>query len=198
MPYDLRDLFDQALDDEPVPPPGDTAALAMAQGRRIRRRRGLLVGGSAAVTVVAAVVGLNLMLAPSEPAAEPLTPVAAAMLRAPGAGCTWPVREEASEVSIFLTENVTEAQRTALHQSLKADPRVRGLRFESRQEAYERFRELWKDSPDFVAAVAPDSLPESFRMDLADPATFREIETDFRARSGVGDIVGQVCHGAGK
>ena len=198
MPYDLRDLFDQALHDEPVPPPGDLAGAAMARGRRIRRRRGLLVGGSAAAVVAAAVLGLNLILAPSEPAAEPLTPVAAAMLRAPGAGCTWPVQDDASEVAVFLTGEVTEAQRTALQSSLQTDPRVRDLRFESRAEAYERFRELWKDSPDFVEAVGPQSLPESFRLNLTDPAAFRAFHEAFLGRDGIQDIVGQVCRGVSK
>lgn len=196
MPHDLRDLFDQALDNEPAL--SDPAAAAMAQGRRIRLRRGLLAGGSAAVVVVAAVLGLNLILAPADPPAEPLTPVAAAMLRAPSDACTWPVRDEASDVSIFLTETVTEAQRTALRSSLQDDPRVRELRFESREEAWERFRELWKDSPDFVASVGPASLPESFRMNLADPAAYKEFETAFRGRSGVQDVVGQVCRGVSK
>jgi hypothetical protein len=196
VPHDLRDLFDQALDDEPAFSP--PAAEAMARGRRIRRRRGLLAGGSAAVVVVAAVVGLNLILAPADPPAEPLTPVAAAMLRAPGDGCTWPVQEDASEVAVFLRDDVTAAQRTALQSTLRDDPRVRDLRLESRAEAFERFRELWKDSPDFVRSVGPANLPESFRLHLADPGEFPAFQTAFRGRTGVQDVIGQVCRGVSK
>jgi hypothetical protein len=58
----LRVLFERALDDEPVPPPGDLAQEAMAHGARLRRRRGLLVGGSAAgvLALLATVVALNM------------------------------------------------------------------------------------------------------------------------------------------
>jgi hypothetical protein len=49
-------LFERALDDEPVPPPGDLAQEAMAERARLRRRRGLLAGGSAA-GVLAVLVG---------------------------------------------------------------------------------------------------------------------------------------------
>jgi Spy/CpxP family protein refolding chaperone len=196
MPQNLQDLFERALDGEPVPPPGDPAAQAMIQGRRIRRRRGLLVGGATAAAVVAATLGLNLIVAPESPPPTVSAAAAAAMPRDPA--CTWPVRDDASDISIFLVHDITDAQRTALHDALRADPGVRDLRFESREEAYERFAVLWRDSPDFVAAVGPESLPESFRLVPAEPSDYRRIAETFRDRSGVQDLVGRTCAGARK
>jgi cell division transport system permease protein len=63
----LHSLFEQALDDEPQSPPGDTVREAVARGRRIRRRRGLLIGGSVTAAAAAIVLTLNLLPADSAP-----------------------------------------------------------------------------------------------------------------------------------
>jgi cell division transport system permease protein len=193
VPQDLHELFERALDGEPVPPPGDLAQLAMTGGRRIRRRRGLLAGGSAAALAVAVVVGLNLAPGPAEPPQTVPAGIAAAM--PPDPACTWPVQNEVSDVSIFLTSDVTDAQRAALNDALRTDPLVRELRYESRAEAYERFKRLWRDSPDFVASVGPQQLPESFRVQLTDASGYRRLAETFRYRPGVQDLIGRVCPG---
>ncbi|MEH1166164.1 hypothetical protein V6V47_12335 [Micromonospora sp. CPCC 205539] len=55
MDQNLHLLFDRALADEPVPPPGDLAARAMATGAGLRRRRhGLLAAGAAGVATILA------------------------------------------------------------------------------------------------------------------------------------------------
>jgi cell division transport system permease protein len=188
---DLRSLFTQALDDEPAPAPGDPVQQAMAHGRRIRRRRGLVVGGSAAAAVLATTVALNLT------STDPPTRVSpAAMVMAPADGsCTWPVRDGASDVSIFLSDAITEPQLAGLREALAADPAVRDLRFESRLQAYEKFKQLWADEPDLVAAVSPASLPQSFRLELAEPSGFRQFAAGVSGRAGVDDVIGRSCPG---
>jgi cell division transport system permease protein len=190
----LHSLFEQALDDEPQSPPGDTVREAVARGRRIRRRRGLLIGGSVTAAAAAIVLTLNLLPADSAP---PETVSVASMVLAPARpACTWPAQQDVSDVSIFLTPTVTPEQEQELNRALQADGQVRGLRFESRQMAYERFRELWKDSPDFVQSVSPESLPASFRLALADPDGFPAFAERYRHVLGVQDIVGRDCPGA--
>jgi len=190
---DLRGLFERALDDEPVPPPGDPVGQAMAHGRRIRRRRGVLVGGSAARAVVAVLATLNVVLAP----AEPPPPVSAAMPALVTAPCAEKVKR-AEQVAIFLNHDITDAQRLNLDAALRADPIVRNLRFESREQAYVKFAELWRDSPDFVASVGPEALPESFRVDLAEPAGYPRFAARVKKQAGVDQIVGMPCSGAGQ
>ena len=193
MQQDLRGLFERALDDEPVPPPGDPVGQAMAHGRRIRRRRGVLVGGSAAVAMVAVLATLNVALAP----AEPSPPVSAAMPSMAIAPCAEPLKK-ADHVSLYLLQDTTEAQRLDLEAALRADPIVRNLRFETREQAYVKFAELWPDSPDFAGSVGPEALPESFRVDLAEPSGYPAFTARFAKRAGVGQIVGMPCSGAGK
>jgi hypothetical protein len=188
----LRDLFEQVLDTEPAPPPGDLAQTAMAQGTRMRRRRGLIAGGGGAgVVAVIAVLALNLTGgSPSEPAPR----MAVAVMLAPTrGGCTAAVQKSAAEVSIFLLNGVTARQRQELGAALAADPLVRSRTFESREQAYARFKVLWKDSPDLVKAVRPDLMPESFRIRLVEPTTYMAFVGEFRHRAGVDQIVGDSC-----
>jgi len=191
---DLRGLFERALDDEPVPPPGDPVRQAMAHGRRIRRRRGLLAGGSAAVLVAATTVAFNLALAPDE--APPMPVSRAAMAMGPAEpGCSWPVLDAATDVSLFLGDDITLAQIAGLRDALWSDPDVRDVQFESRAQAYQKFKVLWRDSPDFVAAVGAESLPQSFRVQLARPAGYPRFAAVFAGRAGVTELVGQACAG---
>src|SRR3712207_6061285 len=95
------------------------------------------------------------------------------------------------EVSIFLKADVTEEQRNALSTELKSDPLVQTVIYESREEAYANFRQLYRDAPDLVESVKPDTLPESFRVKLRDPEKFKEISDRYRDRAGIDDIVDQ-------
>jgi cell division transport system permease protein len=97
------------------------------------------------------------------------------------------------EVSIFLKADITDEQRSALDQQLRADPLVatNGVTYESREEAYNNFKQLYRDSPDLVESVKPDTLPESFRVKLKDPEKFKEISERYKDKAGVDDIVDQ-------
>jgi len=97
------------------------------------------------------------------------------------------------EVSIFLKADITDEQRSALDQELRADPLVatNGVTYESREEAYNNFKQLYRDSPDLVESVKPDPLPESFRVKLKDPEKFKEISERYKDKAGVDDIVDQ-------
>lgn len=68
------------------------------------------------------------------------------------------------QVSVFLTSAVTDEQRAALKSALSALHPVDGVQYESRADAWRKFQEQFKDSPDLVAATRPDSLPESLRL----------------------------------
>jgi cell division transport system permease protein len=169
----LRTLFDRALDDEP-PSRGELAQEAMASGRRLRGRRRLLAGGGAAgvTTVLVAVIAVS---AARTPAPEPAEAVAMAIRPA----CT-DVAPRLVEAALFLRADVTDQQRADLTVWLKSDPRISAVRYESRQAAYEKFKRMYRDAPDLVAAVKQEQLPEAFRVKLderSDRATFvKEVE----------------------
>jgi len=95
------------------------------------------------------------------------------------------------EVSIFLRDDVTEAQRTAINQAIDSNPMVQSKTYETRQEAFEKFKVLWRDSPDFINSVTPDSLPESFRVKLKDPEQYAAFAEQIKGQQGIQDIVDQ-------
>ena len=95
------------------------------------------------------------------------------------------------EVSIFLREDVTEAQRTAISQAIDGNPLVQSKTYESREDAFEKFKVLWRDSPDFINSVGPDSLPESYRVKLKDPEQYAAFADQMKGQQGIQDIVDQ-------
>ncbi len=103
------------------------------------------------------------------------------------------------EVTVFLCgttstsancggKSVTQEQRDQISKDLAATPQVEKVYYESQADAYKRFKEQFKDSPDLVANVTPDALPESFRVKLKDPSQYQVVASAFQDRPGV-DVV---------
>lgn len=95
------------------------------------------------------------------------------------------------QVSIFLKTDVTDAQRANLDTALKDDPLVKSHFYESKDEAYKRFKEQFQDAPDLVNSVKPDALPESFRISLKNPEQFAKIDEKYKGSEGIDQIVDQ-------
>jgi cell division transport system permease protein len=95
------------------------------------------------------------------------------------------------EVSIFLKNDVTEAQRTSLQGDLRGDSLVQNVIYESREVAWQRFKTQFRDAPDLVNATKPDSLPESFRVKLKDAEQFQQINDKYKGKEGISEIVDQ-------
>ena len=102
------------------------------------------------------------------------------------------------EVSVFLCGTlsesptcaagvVSEEQRTSIKADLEALPVVDSVYYESQTEAFERFKERFKDSA-IAQNVTADQLPESFRVKLTDPTQFDVVVSAVSGRPGV-DIV---------
>ena len=73
-------------------------------------------------------------------------------------------------------------------ESLK--PLVEKVYYESKQEAYDRFKQQFKDSP-IVDNVTADQMPESFRVKLTDPKKYDVIASAFSGRPGVEPVKDQ-------
>ena len=100
------------------------------------------------------------------------------------------------EVSVFLCgedslnpacagSGVSNDQRMALQSELESTPLVQEVFYESQDEAFTRFREQFKDSPELLTDVTADQLPESFRVKLSDPTQFDVVASAFQGRPGV-------------
>ncbi|MEK9955269.1 MAG: permease-like cell division protein FtsX, partial [Actinomycetota bacterium] len=103
------------------------------------------------------------------------------------------------EVSIFLCARgsdaascasgaVTAAQRDQIRADLESlRPLVEEVYYESKEEAYERFREQFANSP-IVENVTAEALPESFRVKLADPTQYDVVASAFAGRPGIEQV----------
>ncbi|MEV4636547.1 permease-like cell division protein FtsX [Actinoplanes sp. NPDC049548] len=95
------------------------------------------------------------------------------------------------EVSIFLRDDITDAQRAALGAAIDRDPLVASKRYEDKSLAYKRFKEAWRESPDLVGAVGPGALPASFRVKLKDPEHYAAFASRIHEQRGIETIVDQ-------
>jgi hypothetical protein len=194
----LREHFDRAIGDDPGADLGEMAHAAIVEGGRVRRRRrqmavaGVTAGAAVLVAVVAGVTHRSPATAPADPAA-----VAPRMMLVAAADCSAePVAGGATDVVIVPGDaagQVSDAMVAQLRSALQHDPRVRALRYETHEDAYQRFRNLWSDDPDFVASVSANDLPELFRLRLADPSQYAIFRKQYAGRADVMVIEGRIC-----
>jgi cell division transport system permease protein len=105
------------------------------------------------------------------------------------------------EVSVFLCGEVsnapscaggevTQAQRDQIRTDLDAMPQVQKIYYESKQQAFKRFKQQFKNSA-IVDNVTADQMPESFRVKLTDPEQFPIIASAFIGRDGIEQVQDQ-------
>ena len=92
------------------------------------------------------------------------------------------------EVAVFLNRDVTPEARDSIQKDLSAMPEVATVAYESKEEAYERFKILFRDEPEIVQNTTPDALPESFRVKLKDPNEFEVVRDRLEGRPGIQEI----------
>jgi cell division transport system permease protein len=102
------------------------------------------------------------------------------------------------EVQVALTSDVSAADGdcsqaicSGLRATLEGSPFVESVRFESQQEAYERYRELFAGQS-LAEVVRPQSLPATLRVRLADQVAGAQAVRDAMAdQVGVRNIIDQ-------
>lgn len=95
------------------------------------------------------------------------------------------------EVSVFLTNDIAQPDRDVINTKLHDLPQVQTVYYESKADAFNRFKDQFKDSPDLVRNVTPDALPESFRVKLKDPTKFDVVATAMAGQPGVEEVQDQ-------
>src|SRR3712207_499661 len=79
------------------------------------------------------------------------------------------------QVSIFLADDVTDEQRSAIEQELANSGEVATYIYESKEEAYARFHQQLSQQPELVQNTPADALPESVRVELVNPERYEVI-----------------------
>lgn len=92
------------------------------------------------------------------------------------------------ELAIFLTDSITPDQRDGLQSALATDPQVQHVDYESKADAYAKYRTLFADSPELLDGVTAADLPASFHVKLRDPHTFAAVAEQYRGRPGIDSV----------
>src|SRR3954471_452225 len=93
------------------------------------------------------------------------------------------------QVSIYLADDVTDEQRDSIAAQLEGSAEIKDYIYESKAEAYERFKQQFQEQPALIANTPEDALPESFRVELVNPERYEVIAQQFPVgQSGVEDV----------
>jgi cell division transport system permease protein len=92
------------------------------------------------------------------------------------------------EVSVFLRDDASPDQIKLLNEKIGGLPEVQTHVFESKEQAYERFKRLFRDSPTLVNNVDAESMPQSFRIKLVDPEQFAVIRARLVGEPAIDEI----------
>ena len=105
---------------------------------------------------------------------------------------------ERVEVMVQLNEEISandpeckDAACAGLKKKLEADEDIESVSYRNREDSYQRFVELFKDTdPVMVEETSPDALPAAFHVRLKDPTDTAPIDT-IASDPAVSDIVDQ-------
>lgn len=92
------------------------------------------------------------------------------------------------ELNIYLSDDVTPDQQQALASRLADDPQVENFVYETQEQAFERAKKLYADSPGLLDGLGPDVAPAAFHAKLVDPRRFAEVADSYRAAPGVDSV----------
>lgn len=101
------------------------------------------------------------------------------------------------EISVFLCvpdsrggncqagESVTEAQRTEIEATLRSNPEVAEVFYETKEQAYAQFREYYANNDPILKATTVDKMQDSFRVKLKNPEEYQGVVSAVSGMPGV-------------
>jgi cell division transport system permease protein len=106
------------------------------------------------------------------------------------------------EVSIYLCSKTstnpscnkadrTDAEKAQLEQDLDAMPQVSKVEYESKEQAYARFRDRFASTPGFVQSTKEGDIPDSLRVRLTDPQQYKVVANAVNGRPGVDQVINE-------
>lgn len=182
---------------EPTAPAGPASLpepVLTSGPRRPSRRRRLLVA-SVVLVVASLAVGVSVVLVSRQPRSGGRVTTTTAAAAAGGAtspaGAGEPESKDVGRVprgeglvdrfdaSVFLQNTIDAAQQELIRRRVAALPFVEQFAYESQAEAFEKYREQFRNQPQMLRGVTPRVLPASFRVVLHEPGQFSELFREF-------------------
>lgn len=95
------------------------------------------------------------------------------------------------EVAVYLTDPVNPQTVESLTSKLEGLPVVSNVDYETKQEACDRFKEIFAGQKALVENVDCGALPASLRVKLSDPEQYRQVAAVLEGQPGIERIVDQ-------
>lgn len=95
------------------------------------------------------------------------------------------------EVSIFLQDDLPQDQKESFRRDLEANPEVEGVLYETKQQAWENFQEIYRDDESLINSATVQDMPESFRVSLNDPEQYDVVASQYQSYPGVDEVRNQ-------
>ena len=119
-------------------------------------------------------------------------------ISAAGLGVAWLMREQVQttksfwygniDVQVYLKPDVTQPDRDTIRTTLEQLPLVESVHYVSQDEAFQRAKVLFKDSPSLLKNINAKSLPESYLVKLKDPRKFAVVSSAVQNLPGVDQV----------
>lgn len=93
------------------------------------------------------------------------------------------------KLEAFMIVRATDQQIDDVEAALEEDPDVKSFRYLDKQAAFEEFKRIFRDQPDLVENINPQSLPPSFRIIPERAELTPAIQRRFEVMSGVDEVV---------
>lgn len=99
--------------------------------------------------------------------------------------------EKGIEVQVFLKDDITKDQQDEIHQTLRKIQLVRKVTYTSKKEAFEEFKDLYRDQPALWQNIGEDTLPASFSVGLTNPKRVDVVKSRLEDNPAIFQIVDQ-------
>lgn len=96
--------------------------------------------------------------------------------------------EKLIEVDVFLRDEITPEQQKELETAVVAMPEVKDVKYLSKEDAFNEFKEIYKDAPAVWENVDASALPALYRIELHDPQAAEAVTTRLEGRPGVDEV----------
>lgn len=98
---------------------------------------------------------------------------------------TW---EAKVEISAYLRDDATSGEIETLRDDISKMAEVEDVFFVSKQQAFEEFKQIYEDNPEFYEALDSNDLPASLRIKLTDADFTEQVASLIQGRPGVDDV----------
>jgi cell division transport system permease protein len=105
------------------------------------------------------------------------------------------IYNEKVEVTVYLNKDVSENDKGCqqdicknLRSDISRDPAVESVVYESQDQAYARFKEIFAAQPELLKLARPQSLPASLQVKTKDPSRSDVIRQTYGTRPGVDSV----------